>query len=101
MYSVVYQLLFQEFKRLSEVETESANFAGLLMNTTSEEEALQVLNEHNHRINLIEARNELSKAEQLESFMRKLKARQKKKRTTHTQQVFGEYKYLLQLTFLL
>lgn len=90
-------ITIQEFAHLSQVEKESDNFARQLIGVTSEEEALHILNEHNHRMNIIEARNELSKAEQLESFRRKFNARQKNKRVPGAQEVFFGQMFYSQL----
>ena len=50
------------------------------MGATSEEETMKILNEHDHQMKLISARNERTKMEQIQSFKRKLDARQKKRR---------------------
>ena len=52
-----------------------------LIGATSEEEALKILNEHDHQMKLIDARNERTRMEQMESFKKKLDAHQKKRRT--------------------
>lgn len=65
-----------------EVEKETVALANKLISTTSEEEALKILNEHDHQMRVIEARNERTRMEQMESFKKKLDARQKKRKTT-------------------
>ena len=55
------------------------NLAQQLIKATSEEELSHILNEHNHRMNVLEARNERSKSEQLESFKSKLQARRNRR----------------------
>lgn len=73
-------MIFQELNYQSEVEKESISLVNKLIGTTSEEEALKILNEHDHQMKLIDARNERTRAEQMESFKKKLDARQKKRR---------------------
>ena len=41
-----------------EVEKETVALANKLISTTSEEEVLKILNEHDHQMRVIEARNE-------------------------------------------
>ena len=72
---------FQELNNQFEVEKESISLVNKLIGTTSEEEALKILNEHDHQMKLIDARNERTRMEQMESFKKKLDARQKKQRT--------------------
>ena len=64
-----------------EVEKESISLINKLIGTTSEEEASKILSEHDHQMKLIEARNERTRMEQMESFKKKFDARQKKRRT--------------------
>jgi hypothetical protein len=64
-----------------EIEKESIALVNKLMSTSSEEEAEKILNEHDHQMKLIDARNERTRIEQMESFKKKLDARQKKRRT--------------------
>lgn len=71
---------FQELNYQSEVEKESIALVNKLMGTTSEEEALKILTEHDHQMKLIDARNERTRMEQMESFKKKLDARQKKQK---------------------
>ena len=91
----IYLFFVQEFNYHSELEKESVVLAEQLIGTTSEEEALHLLNEHDHRMKLIDARNERTKAEQMESFKKKLASRQKKKRTIGFQEVYsiGEHSF--------
>ena len=70
------------------MERETANFARQLTSATLEKEIVHVLNEHNCKIDLINSRNELRKAKQMQSFKDKLGEKLKKKRNTNIQEVF-------------
>ena len=69
----------QGLEYLSRVEKESMDLAQQLIKATSEDEVSQILNEHNHRMNVLEARNEQSKSQQLQSFKAKLCSRQNRR----------------------
>ena len=69
----------QGLEYLSKVEKESMDLAQKLIKATSEEEVSQILNEHNHQMNVFEARNEQSKSQQLESFKAKLYSRRNRR----------------------
>ena len=74
-------MIFQELNYQFEIEKESIALINKLIGTTSEEEAVKILNEYDHQMKLIDARNEQTRMEQMESFKKKLDARQKKRRT--------------------
>ena len=89
-------MIFQELNYQLEIEKESIALVNKLIGTTSEEEAMKILNEHDHQMKLIDARNERTRMEQMESFKRKLDARQKKRRTA-VQEVCALYEIREQL----
>ncbi len=69
----------QELSYQQELESATDDLANRLASSNSEEEASQIMQEHSHRMQVLEARHESNREEQIQSLKRKLADRRTKR----------------------